>query len=141
MKKLLLSVAFLSSSLFLFSQCKSFTKKNCLPSLTPFASNGQINAAKLAPGEAAELQINFSKGLKYRLLLCSSDLLGEVEMKVLDKNRKELFSDAVEENVAFWDFDAESTQLLTIQITTPKGENQNELVGLGCVTMLAGFRE
>lgn len=141
MKKTLLSVTLFLTSLFLFSQCKTFTKNNCLPSLSPYISNGQINAAKLTPGESAELQISFSKGLKYRLLLCSSDLLGDVEMRILDKNRTELFSETVDKNVAFWDFSAETTQSLTIQLTTPKSENQNELVGLGCITIMAGFKE
>jgi hypothetical protein len=141
MKKFIISAILFSSTLFAFSQCKSFTKKNCLPSLQPFISNGQINAAKLAPGESAELQISFSKGLKYRLLLCTSDFLGEVEMVIFDQNKNKLFGDGVENNTAFWDFKAEVSQVLTVQIKAPKNTSQNELMGLGCVTMMSGFQE
>lgn len=141
MKKLLTIILLLSSSLLTFSQCKSFTKKNCLPALQPFISNGQINAAKLAPGESAELQISFSKGLKYRLLLCTSDFLGEVEMIILDQNKNKLFNDQVEKNTSFWDFMAETSQVLTIQIKAPKNTSENELMGLGCVTIMSGFQE
>jgi hypothetical protein len=141
MKKLFILALLFSSSHFVFSQCKSFTKKNCLPSLNPFISNGQINAAKLAPGESAELQISFSKGLKYRLLLCSSDFLGEVEMVIYDQNKNKLFNDKVKENTSFWDFKAETSQVLTVQIKAPENTSQNELMGLGCVTMMSGFQE
>ncbi|NBG67183.1 hypothetical protein [Acidiluteibacter ferrifornacis] len=141
MKKLLIIALLLSSSLLTFSQCKSFTKKNCLPALQPFISNGQMNAAKLAPGESAELQISFSKGLKYRLLLCTSDFLGEVEMIILDQNKNKLFNDQVEKNTSFWDFKAEASQVLTIQVKAPENTSENELMGLGCVTIMSGFQE
>lgn len=141
MKKLLLLVCLLAAYTIAPSQCKSFTKNNCLHALNPFISNGQLNAAKLAPGESAELQVSFSEGLKYRLLTCSSELLGEVRLTVFDKNKKKLFSDVVKENVTYWDFKAETSQELFVKIEVPKSESENDLVGLGCVTMLIGFQE
>lgn len=95
MKKLIISIGLLSSSIFLFGQCKTFTKKHCLSSLSPYISNGQINTAKIAPGETIELQLNFNKGLKYRTLVCASEFFEGVTMEIIDQSKKVIFSDTV----------------------------------------------
>lgn len=141
MKKLIISISLLSSSIFLFGQCKTFTKKHCLSSLSPYISNGQINTAKIAPGETIELQLNFNKGLKYRTLVCASEFFEGVTMEIIDQSKKVIFSDTVQNTTAFWDFNAQTSNQLSIQLTTSKRDSQNELIGLGCITVLTGFKE
>ena len=42
---------FTFTSIYANAQCKGFTKRNCLPELAPYMSNGQLNAAQFVPGE------------------------------------------------------------------------------------------
>jgi hypothetical protein len=35
------------------AQCKSFTKRKCLPHLAPYMNNGQLNTATMSPGQTA----------------------------------------------------------------------------------------
>ena len=49
------------------AQCKSFTKKRCIPELGEYVFNGQLNTAVLTRGEEAELMLSFYSGQKYRM--------------------------------------------------------------------------
>ena len=126
------------------AQCKRFTKKNCLPSLKPFTHNGKLTAAVFNPGETADLEMTFNAGKEYRVLVCSQELIGQVQFKVLDKTRKILFESEEGEENPFWDFKVKTTQQLIIQITVPEQEDQkNRLAQLtpnGCVSIMVGFK-
>ena len=75
------------------AQCKRFTEKQCLPNLTPFTNNGQINNATLFEGDSANLVMTFYSLLDYRLMVCSHEVLGTgVHFKVQDNDGNILFN-------------------------------------------------
>lgn len=126
------------------AQCKRYTKRNCLPSLAPYIHNGQLTSAYMVPGDSAEVLMTFNAGKKYRILICSQELIGKVQFKVLDKRRKILYTSGKQETNPFWDFRVENTQQFIIQITIPKqaiNNQRNNLVQNGCVALLIGFQK
>jgi len=129
-----------------FAQCKKFTKKSCLPSLSPYTNNGQLTTAYMSPGDSADVSITFNAGKSYRILICSQESIGKVQFKVYDKNRKILYQSKEDEINPFWDFKMTSTQQLYIQITIPKPDTENshklvEMLPNGCVSLLIGFKQ
>lgn len=126
------------------AQCKRFTKKHCLPSLAPYQHNGKLISAIFNPGETADLEVTFNAGKEYRVLVCSQELIGKVQFKVLDKTRKVLFESEEGTENPYWDFKVANTQQLIIQISVPEMEDQkNQLAQLtpnGCVSILIGFK-
>jgi len=148
LNKLSLSVciAFLS---FVFTidaraQCKRYTKKDCLPSLSPYMHNGQLTSAVLYPGDSADVAMTFNAGKEYRIVVCNQEQIGTVQFKVLDKSRKILYKSNPEEHNPVWDFKVENTQQFIIQLTVPPMKESNQktnLVPNGCVALLIGFKE
>lgn len=138
---ILLVAVFSALPLFGFSQCKGFTKKQCLPVLEPYLYNGQLNNAILNEGDVAELLLTFYGGQDYRLLVCSQEMLGNVEFKLYDTERNEIFSNKEHEMVNVWDFNANSTQQLIVQVRVPAPEIKTDIVNSGCVSILVGFKE
>ncbi len=82
------------------AQCKGFTKRNCLPELSPYLSNGQFNAAYMIPGESADVEINFNQGLSYRIVICADPFLEGVNYQISDKEGFVYTSDTVKEKTA-----------------------------------------
>ena len=123
------------------AQCKGFTKKECLPAIKPFVYNGQLNSAVLNEGDVAELLLTFYSGQDYRIYVCSQELLGNVEFKLLDTDRNTIFYNKDHDFVKFWDFKSNATQQLIVQVRIPASETQTEIVQSGCVSILVGFKE
>ncbi len=126
------------------AQCKRYTKKYCLPSLSPYMHNGQLTSAVLNPGDSADIAMTFNAGKEYRVLICNQEQIGNVQFKVLDKSRKVLYKSDPEQHNPSWDFKVENTQQFIIQLTVPKMEKSNQktnLVPNGCVALLVGFKE
>jgi hypothetical protein len=124
-----------------FSQCKGFTKKECVPQIKPFTYNGQLNMAVLNPGDVAELVVTFYKGQDYRLFVCSQENLGKIEFKLLDSERNTLFYNKEHDYVNFWDFHSNATQQLIVQVRVPQIEEEVAVAASGCVSILIGFKE
>ena len=145
MKKLLniavLLFAFIAIASTANAQCKGFTKKNCLPQLEPYVYNGQLNSAVLNEGDVAELLLTFYGGQDYRIFICSQEVLGDIEFKLLDTDRNTIFDNNEQEKATHWDFSANSTQQLIVQVKVPEGEGSNDMVHSGCVSILIGFKE
>lgn len=145
MKKLLslaiLTIAFMAVATTGYSQCKGFTKKQCLPQLEPYVYNGQLNSAVLNEGDIAELLLTFYGGQDYRIYICSQEVLGGVEFKLLDTDRNTIFDNTDQENIDHWDFSANSTQQLIVQVRVPEQESNVDIVQSGCVSILIGFKE
>jgi len=137
----ILLVILLGVSSFSYSQCKGFTKKNCLPQLEPYVYNGQLNSAVLNEGDVAELLLTFYGGQDYRIFICSQEVLGQVEFKLLDTDRNTIFDNTDQEKIDHWDFSANSTQQLIVQVKVPDNAAANEIVNSGCVSILIGFKE
>lgn len=122
------------------SQCKSFIAKQCMPKISPFTHNGQLNSTTLMEGETAELLMTFYSGQDYRILVCAQKILGQAQFKLLDANRNVVF-DSKQGTSDFWDFSVKSTQQLIIQVSIPKPEESpNSFVQSGCVAVLIGFK-
>jgi len=135
---LLISLFAISSG---FSQCKGFTKKECVPQIKPFTYNGQLNMAVLNPGDVAELVVTFYKGQDYRLFVCSQENLGKIEFKLLDSERNTLFYNKDHDFVNYWDFHSNATQQLIVQVRVPQVEEEVAVAASGCVSILIGFKE
>lgn len=138
--KLLLLFLVLNAPVLLFGQCKSFSKKNCIPSLLPYNHNGQLNNITLMPGESAELLMTFYSGQDYRLMVCGHPILGEINFKVSDKDKKEIYNSKNAKSSSIWDFKVASTQQLILEIEVPESESKTKIMEIGCVSVLVGFK-
>lgn len=134
-------IVFVVISINTFGQCKNFTKKEGFPALAPFTHNGQLTSTKFFPGDEAELEMTFNGGNEYRLLVCSQ-LSSGVQFKMLDKNRKVLYTSSADEVAPHWDFRVRNTQPLIIQIKVNEmDDTTTKLQAEGCVSILVGFRD
>ena len=120
------------------AQCKSLTKKKCLPGLKPYNSSSKMNAAVMRPGDRAEIMITFNSDIDYRLMLCFSGDIS-VQFKVMDTDRNVFFDSRKTKKNAF-DFNVASTQQLIVEIICEDKETLTGLVPQGCVSLLTGFK-
>ena len=124
------------------AQCRSFTKKKCLPELEGYAQNDNFNSAVLIPGDEAELLLTFYAGKEYRLLVCAHPVLGKVEFEVLDTDDEVIYnSDDEVEDEHIFDFKVASTQQLIVRIRVPEAESPSTLIHEGCVSVMIGSKE
>jgi hypothetical protein len=124
-----------------YSQCKGFVKKTCMPKLAPFIFNGQMNTTTLLAGDNAEVGLTFYAGQTYRIIICAQEVLGTVHFKLKDATGKVVFDNAAHDDTDFWDFKAETTQQLTVEVNVPKTDATNKIVPSGCVSVLVGFKQ
>jgi hypothetical protein len=137
-----LAALFITISMSGYSQCKNFTKKEGFPALAPYTHNGQLTSAKFIPGDEAELEMTFNGGNDYRVLIASQEMIGDVELKVLDKTRKVLFTSKPGQKNPHWDFRVKNTQQLIIQVKVAEMKAvSNNIVPEGCISILTGFRD
>jgi hypothetical protein len=140
--KIAVAVLFIAISINGFSQCKNFTKKEGFPALAPYTHNGQLTSAKFIPGDEAELEMTFNGGNDYRVLIVSQEIIGNVELIVLDKTRKVLFTSKAGEKNPHWDFRVKSTQQLIVQVKVAEMDKvSTNIVPEGCISILTGFRD
>ena len=124
-----------------YSQCKGFVKKTCMPKLAPFVFNGQMNTSTLLAGDNAEVSLTFYTGQTYRIIICSQEVLGTLNFKLKDASGKILFDNAAHDNTDFWDFKAETTQQLIVEVNVPKTDATNGIQPSGCVSVLVGLKQ
>lgn len=125
------------------AQCRSFTKKRCLPELEGYIQNDNFNSAVLIPGDEAELLLTFYAGKEYRLLVCGHPILGDLQFEVLDTDEELIYSNSNkkgDENSKF-DFNVASTQQLIVRIRVPETESPSQLLHEGCVSVMIGSKE
>lgn len=124
------------------AQCRSFAKNKCIPALAPYKFNETFNAAQLAPGEEAEVDLTFYSGQEYRLLVCAHPILGNVNWRLSDANGKSLFESSADDPKPSFEFRVATTQKLTIHIDVPAAsKGGNGMLTVGCVGILVGFKE
>ena len=123
------------------SQCKSFAKKVCKLELTPYIHDGNYNAAILTEGEDAELYKTFYAGQNYRIYICGSDALPDIEFQVLDVNRNVLYDNRKKDYSRIWDFKLESSQQLIISLRVKNSEEEIDELISGCVAIMFGIKE
>jgi len=126
-----------------FSQCRSYTKKKCVPSLEGYVQNENYNSAQLIPGDEAELLLTFYADKEYRLLVCSQPILPDVEFEVLDADEELIFSNKDSKNGEenLFDFKVATTQQLIVRLRVPETEGSNSMVHQGCVSIMVGSAE
>ena len=139
MKSLLLFIPLSFLSFQLNSQCKGFTKKNCLPKLSPYLSSSLFNSAKMIPGESADVKINFNKGLSYRLVICADPILENLAYEIRDDEGFVYKRDTIKGKTSFTDLEVTQSKVLTISINIPEQENTTGIVRSGCASILLGF--
>lgn len=124
-------------------QCKSFAKKICKLELIPYIHDGNYHAAILTEGEEAELYKTFYEGQEYRIAVCGSDVLPNIEFKVIDANKNVLYNNKDHGFNKIWDFKLESSQQLKIVVKVPVSsatKPETELLS-GCVAIMFGFKD
>jgi hypothetical protein len=124
------------------SQCRSFTKKKCMPSLAGYEQNDSFNSAVLIPGDEAELLLTFYEGKDYRLVVCAHPILGKVSWELLDTSEKLIFANTNEDGSIksdFFDFKVSNTQQLMLRVKVPKSDSV--LVHEGCVSIMSGTKD
>jgi hypothetical protein len=124
------------------AQCKGFAKKVCKLELVPYIHDGNYHAAILTEGEEAELYKTFYAGQQYRIAICGSDALPNIEFKVIDANRKVLYYNRDQNMAKTWDFKLESSQQLKIWVKVPVTSQvgSGEIIS-GCVAIMFGFKD
>jgi hypothetical protein len=147
MQNKMIRKAFLAGCMVAFSsagavaQCNAFIKKKCMPKISPFTNNGQMNNSTLMAGQSAQMSMTFYAGQDYRILVCSQEVLGEVTFKVLDMTKKVVF-DSKENNAPdFWDFKVKNTQQFIVEVSVPPSDSPNSIVPSGCVSVMVGFKK
>ncbi|MEO7082469.1 MAG: hypothetical protein ABIY71_13120 [Flavobacteriales bacterium] len=124
------------------AQCRSFAKNKCMPSMAPYKFNETFNAAQLAPGEEAEVDITFYSGQEYRLLVCAHPILGNVNWQLADAAGNPLFKSTADDPKDHFDFKVATTQKLTVHIDVPAAEKGgNNMLTVGCIGILVGYKE
>src|SRR4026207_554633 len=86
------------------AQCKAYAKKSCLPKVSPFTHNGQLNSATLVAGQKVQLEMTFYSGQNYRILVCAQDVLGKVDFRLLDTDKNVVFNSRDNNSPDHWDF-------------------------------------
>lgn len=142
LRHFLAPVVLLALSAGVSAQCRAFAKHNCLPGLLPYKFNETFNAAQLANGEEAEVELTFYSGQEYRLMVCAQPILGHVNWKLADATGQTLFESKAEEPKDHFDFKVSNTQQLKVLIDVPAKEGGgNDMLHVGCVGILVGFKE
>lgn len=121
------------------AQCKGFAKKICKVELAPYIHDGNYHAAILTVGEEAELYKTFYSDTDYRIAVCGSTNLPEIEFRVIDSDRNVLYSNEDREYSMTWDFRLDASQQLKIFVKVPTAEGLPEDITSGCVAIMFGF--
>jgi hypothetical protein len=137
---ILLVGAFILAGTAVSAQCRSFAKNKCVPELAPYKFNESFNAAQLAPGEEAEVNLTFFSGQEYRVMVCSHPILGEVNWKLVDANNKIIFESLADEPKHHFDLKAASTMQMRVVVWVPT-KGKSDMVHVGCVAIMVGFKE
>ena len=124
------------------AQCKRFTQKNCLPALSPYTNNGQINSTTLHEGDSASMNMTFYSLLEYRLMVCTHPVLGEGAFFRVKDDGGEILYSSEGKSPNYWDFRVNSTQDLRIDVVIPEDQERvTDMPPSGCVSIVLGFKE
>lgn len=119
-------------------QCRNFVKKNCGSSMAGYVPAENFNAAKLYPGDVAEVRMTFYGGEDYRLLVCGAPILGDLNFQISDTEGELLFDNASDSAMTnYFDFRAAGTQDFIVKVVVPS-ENDAALDPQGCVAIISG---
>ena len=138
MKRLSLCIAVLSLlSASASAQCRTFTKRNCLPVLEGYAQNDNYNSAVLIAGDEAELSVTFLPSTEYRVAVCAHPVLGDVTFDILDQQGIRIWSNSNGEDHV--DFSLQHAQRLRFRVQVP--DTDAAILHEGCVSLLVGSKD
>ena len=138
MKCLSLCIAVLSLlSASASAQCRTFTKRKCLPVLEGYAQNDNYNSAVLIAGDEAELSVTFLPSTEYRVAVCAHPVLGDVTFDILDQQGIRIWSNSNGEDHV--DFSLQHAQRLRFRIQVP--DSDAAILHEGCVSLLVGSKD
>ena len=138
MKRLSLCIAVLSLlSASASAQCRTFTKRNCLPVLEGYAQNDNYNSAVLIAGDEAELSVTFLPSTEYRVAVCAHPVLGDVTFDILDQQGIRIWSNTNGEDHV--DFSLQHAQRLRFRVQVP--DTDAAILHEGCVSLLVGSKD
>lgn len=123
------------------AQCKGFAKKICKMELSPYIHDGNYHAAVLTEGEEAELYKTFYSDQEYRIAICGSDALPDIQFEIIDASRNVLYSNKSKNYSRIWDFRLEASQQLKISIKVLSVSDNPAAIQSGCVSIMFGFKE
>jgi hypothetical protein len=123
------------------AQCRSFARNSCIPELAPYKFNETFNAAQLAPGEEAEVNLTFYSGQDYRVMVCADKVLDAVNWKLMDGSNKIIFESFADDPKKTFDLRVENTQQMKVHVWVPEKNTGTGMVPYGCVVILVGFKE
>jgi hypothetical protein len=137
MKKLFIILFAAVQTSLVMGQCRTFVKNNCGDAMEGFIPGESFNAVKLFPGDAAEVEMTFYSDVDYRLLVCSHEVLGDVNFQLVDKDGEVVYDNADREYSEFFDFRLEGTRTFGLKIKVPDQED-SAIKAQGCVAILLG---
>ena len=138
MKRLSLCIAVLSLlPASASAQCRTFTKRNCLPVLEGYVQNDNYNSAVLIAGDEAELSVTFLPSTEYRVAVCAHPVLGDVTFDILDQQGIRIWSNSNGEDHV--DFSLQHAQRLRFRIQVP--DTDAAILHEGCVSLLVGSKD
>jgi hypothetical protein len=147
MKQNYLSKAIIVASLIVLplasgiAQCNTFVKKKCMPKISPFQQNGQMNTSSLSSGQKTTLNLTFYSGQDYRILVCGEPVLGDLSFKVMDMQHAVVFDSKKNDYPDFWDFKVKNTQQFIVEVQVPESESASSVLPTGCVSIIVGFKK
>jgi len=119
------------------AQCRTFTKKNCLPTLDGYVQNENYNSAVLIPGDEAELELTFLAGIDYRVAVCAHPVPGAVEVGALGEQNIRVWSNS--DGADHLDLRVENAQRLKFKVRVP--DTDAAILHEGCVSILLGSKD
>ena len=119
------------------AQCRTFTKRNCLPVLEGYAQNDNYNSAVLIAGDEAELSVTFLPSTEYRVAVCAHPVLGDVSFDILDQQGIRIWSNSNGEDHV--DFSLQHAQRLRFRVQVP--DTDAAILHEGCVSLLVGSKD
>ena len=123
------------------AQCSTFVKKKCMPKISPFTLNGQVNTSTLSAGQSTTMNLTFLAGQDYRIVVCAQPELGDVSFVIKDMQKKVIFDSKKNDNPDFWDFKVKNTQQFVVEVQTPESESASSTPPSGCVSIMVGFKK
>jgi len=123
------------------AQCKGFAKKICKVEISPFIHDGNYHAAILTMGEEAELYKTFYSDTDYRIAVCGTENMPDIEFRIIDQDRNVIYTNKSRDYARIWDFRLESSQQLKIFVKVPITADAADELLSGCVSIMFGFKE
>lgn len=136
---LLLFGVFMVSNVSTYSQCPDFVDEACLSKFGEFVYDGNRHVTSMKEGENAELFKTFFAGQTYRVVICKSEKLPPIHIRVIANDGSILFDNKDHNFELVWDFAVKGTQKLIVRLDVLKeAEEESEKLNEGCVAILFG---